>query len=166
MRLSRPLAALAVAVTISSGLLAMPGTAVAASRHVRGTAGHDRPDPAVKRFELRGTVSQVDPSTHSVTVRLALRRHGKRVTVSVPLTLANNARIKLNGARVTDRALQVGDRVQIGGVLLRKTDGSRWLLGLRVNAHGVREVPPPDDSPTPEPTPDPSPSPEPTSNTV
>lgn len=152
MRLSRPLAALAVAATLSTGLLALPGTASAATRvtvaHEGGSdhgsdRGRERRDPRIKRFELRGTIEAVDPELHTLTATVRVKRHGQRVTLHVPMVLANNAWVMVNGEPAAQGDLQVGDRVQIGGVVLKRDDGTRWLLGIRVKATGERTPPDP-----------------------
>jgi hypothetical protein len=170
MRPSRSLAALAVTATLITGLLFVPGTAFAGTHAVRAAATHDRPNPHVKRFELRGTIATVNPKLHKLTATVRVRRHGETVRLSIPLVLANNAVIRVNGAVATQADLMVGDRVEIHGVVLPPgVDGEpRVLLGLRVRARGTRDVPPQDAPPAPPTTnPEPThPEPAPSSNAV
>lgn len=152
MRLSRPLATLAVTLTLTAGLTAVPSVASASTHsatHVTARhGGHDgkSTQPRQRRFELKGTITAVDADEHTMTVEVRVKRHGRsklKLTKTVDLVIAADATIRLNGAAAEEGDLQVGDRVKLKGLVQKNDDGTRTLVVTRIRACGPRDTPDP-----------------------
>lgn len=145
MRLSRPLATAVLAAALCTGLVAVPGTASASSTHHSAEHGTEHAGQArathVKRFELKGTITDIDADAHTMTLQVRLKKHGKKRLVTVDLVIATDARVRLNGLPAAEGDLVIGDRAQVRGTVLRNSDGSRTLQVTRLSARGPRDTP-------------------------
>lgn len=149
MRLSRPLAALATSLALAAGLVGLPDVASASTHAVPTVVSarhgdHGRsPVAKVRRFELKGTITAVDADEHTMTVEVRVKRHGRsklKLTRTVDLVTAADARIRLNGAPAAEGDLQVGDRVKLNGLVQKNDDGTRTLVVTRLRAFGSRDA--------------------------
>jgi hypothetical protein len=122
-----------LAAATAAALVLAPAAALADSHgngHGHGHAGtHANHGKSKMHFTANGKVTAVDDASFTMHVKGGSKAlHGTDVTVA----LADNAKVRRNGAKAVLADLQVGDRVNAGGA--RGEDDS--LTARHVNAHG------------------------------
>ena len=144
-------AALATAVVVpASASIAVAAGPVAVGHH-QSSKPSDRPSRS--KFSAAGTVTAVDAAAGTVTIKVKTgTKDVRRKTVTV--AVADNARVRVNGAAGSLADLAVGYRISVVGIRTNKT-----YTATRVEARLVKPHPAPSASPSPssdDPTPEPS----------
>ncbi|MCE0540682.1 hypothetical protein LWF15_34835 [Kineosporia rhizophila] len=113
-----------------------------------------------KTVIYNGTLSAVDASAGTLTVKVRGGRDKKLRTTGLTLQVPDSVKITRNGKSVKLADLKVGDKVTV-----QTRQAAKVITLVRVTAKGVKATPTPDPTestePTPTETPEPSETPEP-----